>query len=241
MVSGKIHSTESMGTMDGPGVRFVLFMQGCPMRCKFCHNPDTWDPSGGKEMTTRELMSKILSCKPYFTNSGGVTFSGGEPFMQPKFLKEMLKKCKENRIHTAIDTCGFYGRQAAEKVLKYTDLFLLGLKHMDPEKHIQLTGKENSQPLDLARFLAEKKKKFWVRYVLIPGVTNSKKDIEKLAVFLSTLGSLELVELLPYHRLGLSKWKGLGMNNELKTIRPASEKDLLPAKAILKEHGIRTL
>ncbi len=241
MVSGKILSTESMGTMDGPGVRFVLFMQGCPMRCKFCHNPDTWDPSGGKEMTTRELMSKILSGKPYFTNSGGVTFSGGEPFMQPKFLKEMLKKCKENGIHTAVDTCGFYGREGAEKVLECTDLFLLGIKHMDPEKHKWLTGRENSKPLELARFLAEKKKKFWVRYVLIPGTTDSKEDIEKLALFLSDLKSLELVELLPYHKLGLEKWKRLGLGNRLKDIPPPSEEEIRLAKDILEAHGLKTL
>ena len=241
MSQGRIHSTESLGTLDGPGVRFVVFMQGCPMRCIFCHNPDTWDAGKGQEISSDELMAQILSCKPYFGNTGGVTFTGGEPFLQPIFLKEMLKKCKKAGIHTAVETCGIFGKKPAEEVLEYVDLFILGLKHLEPGKHKKLTGKENAGALELAKFLAEKKKPFWVRYVLIPGITDQKKEIEALAVFLSKLKSLELVELLPYHTLGLEKWKQLGLDTKLKGIKPPTKKEMDAAKAVFAKKGIRTL
>jgi len=241
MSTGRIHSTESLGTLDGPGVRFVVFMQGCPMRCEFCHNPDTREAKGGKEIPSDELMAQILSCKPYFGSSGGVTFTGGEPFLQTPFLKEMLQKCKKEGIHTAVETCGFLGKKPAEDVLEYAGLFILGLKHLDAKKHKQLTGKENSGALELARFLSEKKKPFWLRYVIIPGITDSKEELEALADFLSKLGSLELVELLPYHRLGLEKWKQLGLGNKLKGIKPPTKEEMDAAKAIFGKKGIKTL
>lgn len=232
---GRIHSFESFGTVDGPGIRFVIFMQGCPLKCKYCHNRDTWNFEGGEEYSVDDVISKIKKCTTYMKFSdGGVTVSGGEPLMQPDFLIELFKKLKEMNISTAIDTAGSIKiTSKIEELLSLTDLVLLDIKHIDNEKCINLTGAPNTNTLNFAKYLTEKKIPLWIRQVLIPGYTDSKEDLEKLKEFLSTLTTLEKVEILPYHDLGAFKWKELDLEYPLKDVRIPDSSDIKRAKEIL--------
>jgi pyruvate formate lyase activating enzyme len=219
MVEGRIHSIESMGLVDGPGIRTVIFFKGCNLRCAYCHNPDTWNFSGGTMYSPEELLKKILRYKPYFDKSnGGVTFSGGEVLLQPEFLKEILKLCKENNIHTTIDTAG-YGYGDYEEIFKYTDLVLLDIKQVDDISYKKLTGK-NKQGLDDFLKACEKSgKKLWIRHVVVPGITDSKEHIEKLVAIIKSIKNVDKVELLPYHTLGVSKYSELNIDYRLKGIK----------------------
>lgn len=216
MTKGKINSIETMGLVDGPGIRTVIFFQGCRLRCAYCHNPDTWDINGGKEVEADELLKKILRFRPYFEKSqGGVTFSGGEVLLQPEFLAEILKLCKENGVHTVIDTAG-YGYGNYEEILKYTDLILLDIKHIDDAGYKNLTGQDRK---GLVEFLEAAKKagtKLWIRHVVVPGITDSREHIKKLAKIISEIEKVEKVELLPYHTLGVNKYDKLGIKYRLK-------------------------
>lgn len=218
MVKGRIHSIESMGLVDGPGIRTVIFFQGCNLRCAYCHNPDTWNFSGGTMYSPEEILKKILRYKPYFDKSnGGVTFSGGEVLLQPEFLKETLKLCKDNKIHTTIDTAG-YGYGDYEAILKYTDLILLDIKQVDDISYKKLTGK-NKQGLDDFLMVCEKmEKKLWIRHVVVPGITDSKQHIEKLVEIIKIIKNVEKIELLPYHTLGVSKYSELGIKYRLEGV-----------------------
>lgn len=232
---GKIHSLESFGTVDGPGIRFVIFLQGCPLKCKYCHNRDTWDVNGGTPTSTDELIKKILKAKPYIDNSnGGVTVSGGEPLLQAEFVTELFKKLKELNIHTAIDTAGSLPiSNQIKELLKYTDLVLLDIKHIDNEKSINLTGVSNKNNLEFAKYLSNLKIPVWIRQVLVPGYTDNKFDLQNLKKFIDSLDNVENVEILPYHNLGEFKWKELGDKYELENVTPPSSEDIKNAKHIL--------
>lgn len=208
---GKIHSVETLGTVDGPGIRFVVFMQGCPLKCKYCHNRDTWEINTGKAFTTDELIKKILRSRSYFEASGGgVTVSGGEPLLQVEFVTELFKKLKELNIHTAIDTAGSLPINDKIKwLLKYTDLVLLDIKHIDEEKAINLIGTSNKNNLNFAKYLSNNRIPMWIRQVLVPGITDDEKDLLKLKEFVSNLNSVKKFEILPYHNLGKFKWEKL--------------------------------
>lgn len=219
MTKGKINSIETMGLVDGPGIRTVIFFQGCKLRCAYCHNPDTWNINDGKEIGTEELLKKIIRYKPYFEKSGGgVTFSGGEVLLQPEFLAEILRLCKENGIHTAIDTAG-YGYGEYEEILKYTDLVLLDIKHVNEEGYKELTGCGME---GLKIFLAAAKKagtKLWIRHVVVPGITDSPQHIKELGKIINNIENVDKVELLPYHTLGVSKYDKLDIKYRLNGVK----------------------
>lgn len=220
---GKIHSIESMGLLDGPGIRFVVFFQGCKLRCAYCHNPDTWDVNGGKEITSEELFKKANRFKAYFkTSKGGVTCSGGEPLLQPEFLIKFLKMCKKNGIHTAIDTAGF-GKGNYQEILKYTDLVILDLKHVDKAGYKSLTGGNIEEFNIFKKALNNSKTKVWIRHVVIPGLTDGDIHIDKLKEVIDEFSNVEKVELLPYHTLGINKYKEMGIKYKLKNIKPMDE------------------
>ncbi|MCH3973076.1 MAG: pyruvate formate-lyase-activating protein [Oscillospiraceae bacterium] len=216
MVQGKVHSIESMGLVDGPGVRVVVFLQGCSLRCLFCHNPDTWPVEGGTEMSPQEVTRRVLCCKPYFLRGGGVTFSGGEPLLQPEFLLETLRLCKDAGIHTCLDTAGC-GLGNYDELLQYTDLILYDVKQVTAESYRQMTGKSWDET---TRFLAAVKKAgtpVWVRHVVVPGLTSGEAHMQALKTFIAEkVPNVEKVELLPYHLLGVHKYAALGLSYRLK-------------------------
>lgn len=234
-IKARIHSFESFGTVDGPGIRFVIFMQGCPLKCKYCHNRDTWNPKGGNEYSIDEIIEKIMRSKPYMDSSnGGVTVSGGEPLLQAKFITELFKRLKQHNIHTAIDTSGALPISGTIKeLLNYTDLVLLDIKHIDNEKCINLTGAPNTNTLNFAKYLSENNIPAWIRQVLVPGYTDDENDLNKLREFISTLKNVQKVEILPYHNLGKFKWKELGVEYELEDIKSPKKEDVKKAKEIL--------
>ena len=222
---GRIHSVETLGTVDGPGIRFVVFMQGCPLKCKYCHNRDTWEINAGKTYTVDELIKKILRSKSYFEASGGgVTVSGGEPLLQVEFVTELFKKLKELNLHTALDTAGSLPINDKIKwLLKYTDLVLLDIKHIDEEKSINLVGTSNKNNLNFAKYLSNNRIPMWIRQVLVPGYTDNEKDLLKLKEFISNLNSVKKVEILPYHNLGKFKWEKLRSRISLRKCKTSNK------------------
>jgi pyruvate formate lyase activating enzyme len=246
-MKGFIHSIETCGTVDGPGLRYVLFTQGCVLRCQYCHNADTWEIGKGKEMTVEEIIDDVKTYLPFINASGGgITVSGGEPLLQIDFLTELFKACKQLGIHTAIDSSGgCYTTEASfqqklNELLSYTDLILLDLKHIDEKKHRKLTGKTNKHILQFARFLSEKNVPVWIRHVLVPTITEDPNDLRRLAAFIRTLNNVKKIEILPYHKLGVYKWKALGLKYPLEGIEPPSEESVQMAQRILNgmENGV---
>lgn len=230
----KVHSIESFGTVDGPGIRFVLFLQGCHLQCKYCHNRDTWDINGGSYKSLDAIFEKIMRYKNYIYPNGGITVTGGEPLLQVKFLIELFSKLKDKGIHTCIDTSGMTSlTNEIKKVLSLTDLVLLDIKHINDEKCKDLVGRSNKLELAFAKYLSDNNIPMWIRQVLIPGYTDSEADLLQLKDFISSLKSVEKVELLPYHDMGKYKWKKLGLKYELEDVRPANDSDLKRAKEIL--------
>ena len=230
----KVHSVESFGAVDGPGIRYVLFLQGCHLQCKYCHNRDTWDMNGGKYKSLDDIYDSILRYKNYIVPNGGVTVSGGEPLLQVKFLIELFTKLKKQKIHTCIDTSGMVSlTDDIKKVLKLTDLVLLDIKHIDDEKCKDLVGRSNKLELEFAKYLSDNNIPVWIRQVLIPGYTDDEEDLLKLKDFLSTLNNVEKVEFLPYHSMGKFKWKELGFKYELEDVRDATSEDVDRAKRTL--------
>lgn len=231
----KVHSTETFGTVDGPGIRFVLFLQGCHLQCKYCHNRDTWDISGGEYKTLDEIFEKILRYKNYIIRSGGgVTVTGGEPLLQVKFLIELFTKLKEKGIHTCIDTSGMVNiTDDIKKVLQLTDLVLLDIKHIDDEKCKELTGFSNKRELEFAKYLSDNNIHMWIRQVIVPNITDDEQDLIKLKEFIETLKTVDKIELLPYHSAGKYKWGKLGYKYELNNIKDATQDDINRAKQIL--------
>ena len=233
--TARIHSIESFGTVDGPGIRFVVFMQGCSLQCKYCHNRDTWDINGGEVKTVDEIIEKIENYKNYIIPSGGgVTVTGGEPLLQVRFLIELFKKLKEKNIHTCIDTSGMVSiTDNIKELLKYTDLVLLDIKHIDDEKCKRLVGSSNKKELEFARYLSDNNIKMWIRQVLVPGYTDDEEDLKKLKEFLRTLKTVEKVQILKYHSMGTYKWEKMGLKYELDGVRDATIEDEERAKKIL--------
>ena len=233
---GHIHSTESFGAADGPGVRFIVFMQGCHMRCRYCHNPETWKMGGGDEVTADEILKRALRFKPYWGKDGGITISGGEPLLQIDFVIELFKKAKELGINTCIDTAGnpftkedpFFSK--FEELMKYTDLLLLDLKEINPTRHKDLTGFDNSNIIEMAKYLSEINKPVWIRHVLVPEHSDFDEDLDALGDFIDTLSNVDRVEILPYHTLGKFKWENLGIPYTLESISPPSAERIENAK-----------
>lgn len=230
----KVHSIESFGTVDGPGIRFVLFLQGCSLQCKYCHNRDTWEMSGGTYKSLDDIFEKILRYKNYIYPNGGVTVTGGEPLLQVKFLIELFKKLKQENIHTCLDTSGMVSlTDDIKTLLSLTDLVLLDIKHIDTNKCKELVGTGNEKELEFARYLSNNNIPMWIRQVLVPDYTDDEKDLLKLKDFISSLKTVDKVEILPYHDMGKFKWKKLNIPYELESIRPANSEDVKKAKKIL--------
>ena len=236
---GHIHSIESFGTVDGPGVRFVIFLKGCPMRCQYCHNPDTWEMGGGTEMTVEQIMEEFERSKDFYTR-GGITVTGGEPLVQLEFVTELFEEAHRRGIHTCLDTSGITFRpdnpallSRFERLLAVTNLVMLDIKHIDDEKHKTLTGRTNQNILDLARYLSDTGKPVWIRHVLVPERSDYDEYLEQLNDFIQTLKNVERVEVLPYHTLGEYKWKELGYDYPLEGIEPPSKERIANANRIL--------
>ncbi|WP_199671904.1 pyruvate formate-lyase-activating protein [Dorea sp. AF24-7LB] len=239
-MKGYIHSLESFGSVDGPGVRYVIFLSGCAMRCQFCHNPDTWNMQAGTPYTADELLEKALRYRSYWGSKGGITVSGGEPLLQIDFLLELFTKAKEKGVHTTLDTCGnpftreepFFSK--FEKLMEVTDLVMLDIKHMDEEQHVLLTGQKNDNILDMAKYLSDTGKSMWIRHVLVPERSDRDDYLWKLHDFIEKLDHVERVEVLPYHTLGVYKWKELGIPYGLEGIEPPTQERIQNANEILK-------
>lgn len=238
-VKAKLHSIESFGSVDGPGIRFVVFMQGCHMRCQFCHNPDTWATDQGEEKTADELLAQALRYKPYWGDNGGITVSGGEPLLQLDFLLEFFTKAKAKGVHLTIDTSGHpFTREEPffskfEELMKVTDLVMLDIKQIDEEAHKTLTGWTNANILDLAQYLSDTGKKMWIRHVLVPGGSDRDDYLKRLDSFIKSLKTVEKIEVLPYHTLGEYKWQELGLDYPLKGIEPPEKERIANAEKLL--------
>ena len=243
---GRIHSSESFGTVDGPGLRYVLFMQGCPMRCLYCHNPDTWRVDGGKEMTADEVLKEYKKNEMFYKN-GGITVTGGEPLLQIDFLVELFEKAHEKGIHTCIDTSGItYDEKDTEYISKldelmnFTDLVMLDIKHIDAEKHRTLTGYSNERVLAFARYLEKQNIPIWIRHVVVEGYTDNESDLFALGEFIGTLKNVKVLDVLPYHTMGAAKYKELGIKYRLEGIPSLSKTAAAQAKIKILE-GIRKI
>ncbi|NEQ43453.1 MAG: pyruvate formate lyase-activating protein [Leptolyngbya sp. SIOISBB] len=221
MTTGRIHSIETCGTVDGPGLRFVIFTQGCPLRCLYCHNSDCHPPDGGREVTVDDLIQEIQRYRSYL-RQGGVTVTGGEPLMQPEFVAEILQRCQAIGLHTALDTSGYVPIAAAQPVLDHADLVLLDIKSYDPDLYRYVTQVTLEPTLRFAQYLAEIHKPTWVRFVLVPGLTDRVDNVDGLAKFVATLGNVERVEVLPFHQMGAYKWAQMGHDYALQDTPPPS-------------------
>lgn len=230
----KVHSIETFGTVDGPGIRYVVFLQGCHLQCKYCQNRDTWDINSGKYISVEELVNNIKKYITYITPRGGVTISGGEPLLQPYFLITLFKELKKLGIHTAIDTSGMVEiTDTIKELLSLTDLVLLDIKHIDSKKCKDLVGFSNEKELAFAKYLSDNNIPIWIRQVLVPGYTDDEKDLLKLKDFLSSLKTVQKIELLPYHNLGKHKWEALNKAYPLENVQPATQYDVERAKKFL--------
>ena len=231
----RIHSIESFGTVDGPGLRFVIFMQGCALKCKYCHNRDTWDINSGTLVSAEALIEKIERYKAYILPSGGgVTVTGGEPLLQAKFLITLFKELKKLNIPTAIDTSGMVDlTNDIKELLNLTDLVLLDIKHINDEKCKELVGHSNKQELEFAKYLSDNNIPVWIRQVIVPGITDNEEDLLELKEFINSLKNVKNIELLPYHELGKSKWENLGLNYELEGVPSATNEDIERVKKVL--------
>ena len=234
MIKGKISSIETLGTLDGPGIRFVVFLQGCKLRCKYCHNPETWNIDAETEtITPQQLVEKVEKYKNYFGKEGGVTFSGGEPLLQPEFLLECLKLCKEKNIHTCLDTAGV-GFGDYSEILKYTDLVILDIKAVEESEYMELTGQPIKFFKEFLRQAIKANKKFWLRQVIVPTINDDEEHILKLKEFANAIPNVEKVELLPYKTIGVHKYKELNIPYRLEGIEELSENKLKQLNKILK-------
>lgn len=233
---GKLHSFETCGTVDGLGIRFVIFTQGCGLRCQYCHNPDTWKLSDAKyERSVSFVMNEIIKYKDFYANGGGITVTGGDPLLQSEFVKELFIECKKEDIHTALDTSGFIFNEKVKEVLEFTDLVLLDIKSINDDKYKNLTCAKLEPTIKFAKYLSEIGKPMWIRHVLVPGITDKKEDLEKLADFIKELNSVEKVEVLPFHKMGEFKWEELGLVYQLSKVEAPSDENLEFAKNIFRK------
>ncbi|WP_081667870.1 pyruvate formate-lyase-activating protein [Butyrivibrio sp. WCD2001] len=241
MTQGRIHSIETFGSVDGPGVRFIIFLKGCNLRCKYCHNADTWNPESNDLRTATEILDKAERYKGYWGDEGGITVSGGEPLLQLDFLLELFKEAKARVINTCIDTAAqpftkeepFFSK--FKELLEYTDLLLVDIKHIDNEEHIKLTGKSNENILECLRYLSETGKPVWIRHVLVPGITDNDEYLKRTREFLDTLTNVKRVDVLPYHSLGQYKWEELGIPYQLEGVEAPGPDRVENAVRILRE------
>jgi pyruvate formate lyase activating enzyme len=241
-ITGKIHSFESFGTVDGPGIRFVVFAQGCPLRCLYCHNPDTWDTGKGKiEMTPEELIAEVVRYKNFIQKKGGVTFTGGEPLLQAAFVRDFFTLCQQEQLHTALDTSGCLLNESVKELLNVTDLVLLDVKSIDAVEYKQLTSGVLAQTLAFLDYLQQIGKTTWVRHVLVPQLTDNDERLHQLATYLKRYSVVEKVELLPYHKLGIFKYEALGMVDPLANTEALSHERLQHARDIFMSHGLTVL
>lgn len=240
MIKGAIHSTESFGSVDGPGIRFLIFLKGCRMRCRYCHNADTWDPRSDDMRTADELLDQAERYRSYWGKEGGITVSGGEPLLQIDFLLDLFRKAKARGIHTVIDTAGepftreepFFSK--FHELMQVTDLLLMDIKHIDPEEHRKLTGRPNDNILEMFRYLSSIGKPVWIRYVLVPGITDGDGFLKKTREFISTLENVRKIEVLPYHSMGEYKWKELGIPYSLEGVEAPERDSVKYAERILR-------
>ena len=232
----KVHSYESMGTYDGPGLRLVVFLQGCPFRCLYCANPDTISFDGGKPTEIEDIVRMAVNQKPFFGKKGGVTFSGGEPTSQAKELLPLVKRLHEEGINVCIDTNGGVWNPAVEELLKEVDLVLLDVKQINPARHESLTGRSNTQTLETAQWLEDTGKPFWLRYVLVPGISDFEEDIRTLGEHFKDYRMIQRVEILPYHTLGIHKYETLGQEYALKDTKTNTPEQLQKAESLFKEY-----
>lgn len=232
---GNIHSIETCGTVDGPGIRFVVFTQGCPMRCLYCHNPDTWGVGVNKQISASEILTQFESVKEFC--KGGITVTGGEPLMQIEFVTELFKQAKEKNIHTALDTSGILfnpeNTNKIDELIKYTDLILLDIKHIDDEEHKKLTSHSNKNILAFAKYLSEKNKPMWIRHVVVPALNDKEEYLTKLGEFLGTLSNVKALDVLPYHNMAVPKYENLGIDYPLKDIPPMTKDGAIKARNII--------
>ncbi len=240
LIEGRIFTSETLGAVDGPGLRYVLFMQGCVLRCKYCHNPESWSLTGGSGVTVKEAMEDILKYRNFFNASGGgVTVSGGEPLLQSEFVTELFKRCREEGIHTALDTSGYHRGEIPEELVENTDLVLLDIKCMDADVYRELTGVGIEPTLDFAEYLNKKHKRTWIRYVIVPGINSSDIMIHALAQYASSMDNVEFVELLPFHKMGERKWDEAGLCYELRQIELPDGELIDHARGIFVSHGLK--
>lgn len=241
-IKGKIHSIESCGTVDGPGIRYVIFTQGCPLRCQYCHNPDTWNPNAkhAVEISVEDLIKDILKYKSYMKASGGgITATGGDPLMQKDFIAALFKACKQEAIHTALDTAGFVDiDKITEEVVNNTDLVLLDIKSYNPNTFKKIAGREINKTLAFAEYLAEKNVRTWIRFVLIPGLSDNEEDMKSLAKYITTLKNVEKVGILPFHQMGAYKWKELGIPYNLKDTPQPTNDEAEKVKNLFRSFGL---
>ncbi len=241
-IKGRIHSIETCGTVDGPGIRYVIFTQGCPLRCLYCHNPDCRHPDGGIDLTVDELMADLEKYRSYIKFSGGgVTVTGGEPLMQPEFVAEIFRRCQKLGIHTALDTSGYVQLAVAKSILNYVNLVLLDIKSFDPKIYDRVTRVSLKPTLNLAQYLNDINKPTWIRFVLVPNLTDSLHNIKSLAKFIADLKNVERVEILPFHKIGEYKWEQTGYDYQLRDTPPASPKLVAIAKEIFQEYSISVI
>ncbi len=240
MIKGAIHSTESFGSVDGPGIRFIIFLKGCRMRCRYCHNVDTWDPHSDDMRTADELLDQAERYRSYWGKEGGITVSGGEPLLQIDFLLDLLKKAKARGIHTVIDTAGQpFTREEPfvskfQELMQYTDLLLMDMKHIDPVEHRKLTGQPNDNIMELFRYLSDIDKPIWIRHVLVPGITDDDDYLHRTRDFIATLKNVKKIEVLPYHSMGEHKWKELGIPYSLEGVESPNAERVKNAERILR-------
>lgn len=238
MIRGRIHSFETCGSVDGPGLRFVLFVQGCPIFCLYCHNPDSRSSKGGSIISVDEVLEEIKKYRSYIQKSGGgVTISGGEPLLQPLFVREILKRCKELGLHTALDTAGSLRLcKPFENLLKNTDLVLLDIKSIHPKTYKKITGADLKSTLEWAEYLEKINKPTWLRFVLVPGLSDNEEEIHALAKYAASKKNIERIDVLPFHKMGESKWERLGYEYTLKNTPSPSKEELEKSKNIFKRY-----
>ncbi len=238
-MNGRIHSFETFGTVDGPGTRFVVFVQGCPMRCLYCHNPDTWKTEGGKIVTVDEILREFDKKKEFY-RKGGITVTGGEPLMQIDFVTELFTACKKKNIHTCLDSSGIMFNESNpqwmekfDRLVKVTDLVMLDIKHIDDEEHKKLTAHSNKNILAFARYLDKNHVETWIRHVVVPGITFKEEYLKRLGCFMAELKNVKALDVLPYHTMGIVKYESLGMEYPLKGVEPLSKADAMKAREIV--------
>ncbi len=236
---GRVHSIESFGTVDGPGIRMVVFLSGCPMRCLYCHNPDTWDPKGGTPMTAEQILAQFEKARPFY-RQGGITVSGGEPLTQIGFVTELFEAARKKGIHTCLDTSGITFRpdsaglrQQFDRLMAVTNLVLLDIKHIDPEEHVKLCSQPQAPVLAFASYLEEKKIPVWIRHVVVPGITDNDAYLHRLGLYLGTLKNIKALDVLPYHDMGKVKYQALGMDYPLKDTPPLAKEEAARARTVI--------